>query len=77
MTVGLGPKADAFRKIQRALRSLGFEPVRQRGSHVTFQHPDGRSVTVPNHPGTDVAAGTLRAMLRYLEISFDEFQRRT
>lgn len=66
-----------FRKVRKGPRSLGFEPVRQRGSHVTFRHADGRSVTVPNHPGKDVAAGTLRAILRYLEVSFDEFRRMT
>jgi predicted RNA binding protein YcfA (HicA-like mRNA interferase family) len=62
-----------FRRVQKALVSLGFSPVRQRGSHVTFQHPDGRSITVPNHPGKNVAAGTLRGILRYLGMSFEEF----
>lgn len=66
-----------FRHVNKALLSLGFAPVRQRGSQVTYQHPDGRSVTVPNHPGKDVAAGTLRAILRYLELRFEEFERRT
>jgi hypothetical protein len=36
-----------FRQVRKALASLGFHPTRQRGSHVTFQHTDGRSVTVP------------------------------
>lgn len=71
--MGAGLRPLPFRKVHKALLALGFRPVRQRGSHVTFQHHDGRSVTVPNHPGKDVAAGTLRALLRYLEMPFEEF----
>ncbi|HHV57920.1 MAG TPA: addiction module toxin, HicA family [Firmicutes bacterium] len=28
---------------------LGFSRVRQKGSHVFFRHPDGRTATVPCH----------------------------
>ena len=28
---------------------LGFEEVRQRGSHKQFRHPDGRFTTLPYH----------------------------
>lgn len=64
-----------FRKVDKVLRSLGFEVARQRGSHVRYQHLDGRAITVPNHPGRDVAAGTLRAILRYLELTPADFER--
>ncbi|MBP7962729.1 MAG: type II toxin-antitoxin system HicA family toxin [Caldilineaceae bacterium] len=30
------------------LRQLGFVAVRQRGSHVFYRHPDGRTTTVHN-----------------------------
>ena len=39
------------REVMAALRALGFEEVRQRGSHKRFRHPDGRSTTVPVHGG--------------------------
>jgi predicted RNA binding protein YcfA (HicA-like mRNA interferase family) len=60
--------------VDRALRRLGFEPIRQRGSHVRYRHADGRVVTVPHHPGRDIARGTLRSILRYLDLSPDEFE---
>jgi predicted RNA binding protein YcfA (HicA-like mRNA interferase family) len=41
------------REVCRALESLGFVLVRQRGSHMQYRHPDGRCTTVPNHPGRD------------------------
>ncbi|MHB8384362.1 MAG: type II toxin-antitoxin system HicA family toxin [Candidatus Binataceae bacterium] len=31
---------------------MGFVAARQKGSHVFFKHPDGRTTTVPRHRGT-------------------------
>jgi len=42
------------------LRALGFEEIRQRGSHKQFRHPDGRMTTVPFHKGRDIAPTLLR-----------------
>jgi len=38
-----------FRTMDRLLRKLGFEISHQKGSHVFYRHPDGRTTTVPNH----------------------------
>jgi predicted RNA binding protein YcfA (HicA-like mRNA interferase family) len=51
------------------LLRLGFEVVRQKGSHVFYRHPDGRTTTVPNHPGRDLA----RPLLREIELTPEEF----
>jgi predicted RNA binding protein YcfA (HicA-like mRNA interferase family) len=42
------------------LKRLGFEEVRQRGSHKQFRHPDGRGTTVPVHKGRDISPTLLR-----------------
>ncbi len=47
-----------------------FESVRQRGSHVTLAHKDGRRVTIPLH--REVKRGTLSGILAQAEISRDE-----
>jgi predicted RNA binding protein YcfA (HicA-like mRNA interferase family) len=44
------------RVMDRVLRKLGFARVRQRGSHVFYRHPGGRTTTVPHHKGRDLAA---------------------
>lgn len=44
----------------RLLHRLGFEEVRQRGSHKQFRHPDGRGTTVPAHKGRDISPILLR-----------------
>jgi len=61
------------RQVVRALKRAGFEEHHQRGSHLYLRHPDSRLMTsVPMHPG-DLPKGTLRAILRQVEISVEEF----
>jgi predicted RNA binding protein YcfA (HicA-like mRNA interferase family) len=48
------------REVIAILKKLGFVQVRQRGSHKRFRHPDGRSTTVPDHPGRDISPTLLR-----------------
>lgn len=63
------------RDVMRVLRSLGFSPIRQTGSHVFFQHPDGRTTLVPRHAGEDIGRGLLRQILREIKMTPDEFIR--
>jgi predicted RNA binding protein YcfA (HicA-like mRNA interferase family) len=63
------------RIMERALRQLGFQRVRQKGSHVFYRHPDGRTTTVPHHRGRDLAVPLVRAILADIHISPDEFLR--
>jgi predicted RNA binding protein YcfA (HicA-like mRNA interferase family) len=67
----LGP-LSARREV-RALEKLGFRFRRQRGSHASFVHPDGRIVTIPMHSGRETARGTLREIIRVAGVSVDEF----
>jgi len=55
------------------LLSLGFERVRQRGSHVFYRHPDGRTTTVPDHRGRDLARPLVREILRETELTVEEY----
>jgi predicted RNA binding protein YcfA (HicA-like mRNA interferase family) len=63
-----------FRTMEKVLLHLGFQPIRQRGSHLFYRHPDGRTTTVPNHPGRDLARPLIREILREIELSPDEFR---
>jgi predicted RNA binding protein YcfA (HicA-like mRNA interferase family) len=55
----------------KALNSLGYREVRQKGSHVRLVCEGRNPVTVPMHPTLD--RGTLRAIIRTVEITVDEF----
>ena len=61
------------RAIVAILAALGFEEVRQRGSHKQFRHADGRATTVPVHGGRDVSPILLRRIARDVGLSVHEF----
>ena len=64
-----------FREVMRKLEAAGFVEAAQRGSHVKFvkiTSAGTRTVTVPKH--REVAAGTIRSVLRQAGISESEFE---
>lgn len=63
-----------FKKMERVLVNLGFQAARQKGSHVLYRHPDGRTTTLPKHPNRDLARPLIREILREIEISPDQFK---
>jgi len=60
-------------KLINALEKLGFNKIRQSGSHVVLRHADGRWTTVPLHKGKDVAKGTFAKILKDVGLSYEEF----
>ena len=63
-----------YRTMGKVLVALGFQLTRQKGSHVFFRHPDGRTTTVPNHKGRDLARPLIREILREIDLNPDQFQ---
>lgn len=66
------PVVDA-RTMERILLRLGFAAVRRRGSHVFYRHSDGRTTTIPHHAGRDLARPLIRAILREIDLTPDDF----
>ncbi|MCS7259335.1 MAG: type II toxin-antitoxin system HicA family toxin [Anaerolineae bacterium] len=67
------PSVD-FRTMEKVLYHLGFQAVRQKGSHVFYRHPDGRTTTLPHHPGRDLARPLLREILREIELTPEQLR---
>jgi len=63
-----------FKTLDKLFRGFGFQPIRQKGSHVFYRHADGRTTTAPNHPGRDISRPLLREILREIQISPEEFE---
>lgn len=58
----------------RALQSLGWNVMRQRGSHVRLRHKDGpRFLVVPLHK--ELKKGTLRSIIRDAGLDPDDLRR--
>jgi predicted RNA binding protein YcfA (HicA-like mRNA interferase family) len=63
-----------FREVKRKLEAAGFAEAAQSGSHVKFALTTGqgtRTAVVPKHK--EIAAGTLRSILRQAGLSESEF----
>ena len=60
-------------KTVRTLAKAGFQPVRQKGSHVYLKHRDGRATVIPIHKGKDIDRGLLKKILKDTELSGEEF----
>ena len=61
------------REVIKVLERLGFQRIRQSGSHATFRHPDGRWTIVSVHAGKTIPSGTLRKIIRDAGLAVDEF----
>ncbi len=59
-------------EVIRALRRLGFEQVRQSGSHVVMRR-ESKGCVVPLH--AEIKVGTLAGVLRQADVSSEEFTR--
>ena len=59
--------------IVKALAKLGYQEVRQRGSHMRLACPGKTSITVPNYKV--VGRGLLKKILRDAGLSADEFMK--
>ena len=63
-----------YREVERKPRAAGFAVISQKGSHVKFvrESEEGiRTAIVPRH--REVAAGTLRSVLRQAGLTQDAF----
>ena len=67
------PVLDA-KTLEKVLSNMGFEKVRQKGSHAFYRHSDGRSTTLPHHPGRDLAKPLLREILKEIELTPEELK---
>jgi predicted RNA binding protein YcfA (HicA-like mRNA interferase family) len=58
-----------------ALKKIGFDVVRVKGSHYFIRHPDGRTTVVPVHSGETLGPGLLTKILRDCEINREALQK--
>jgi len=57
----------------KALAKLGFQKVRQKGSHIVMKHPDGRITVIPFHKGEELGRGILKEIIKDVGIDKEEF----
>ncbi len=61
-------------ELVKILKKLGFEFKRQEGSHMFFEHADGRTTVIPNHPSEEIDRGLLNKIVKHdLKLEREEF----
>lgn len=60
-------------ELEKYLISLGFVLSRSKGSHFFYRHNDGRRTVIPHHSNKDLPRGTLRSILRQINVTVDDF----
>jgi predicted RNA binding protein YcfA (HicA-like mRNA interferase family) len=65
----------SYRKVARLLRTEGFAPVDQEGSHVRWAHPDGRWTIVPHHAREDIRPVLVKRILEQAGLDPDQQRR--
>ena len=66
------PLLDA-KELIKILNKMGFEVIRQKGSHIYLKHKDGRCTVVPLHSGRDIGRGLLKRILNEIDVSREDF----
>ncbi|MBN1906686.1 MAG: type II toxin-antitoxin system HicA family toxin [Deltaproteobacteria bacterium] len=61
------------KEVVAILERLGFELIRQKGSHQQYRNPDGRGTTVPFHTGRDISPILLKQIIKDVELTIEEF----
>jgi len=66
------------KELVKIIKKVGFEFKRQQGSHMFFEHSDGRTTVIPNHPGEEIDRGLLNKIVKHdLKIDREDFLKLT
>ena len=64
------------KELAKIIGKLGFEFIRQEGSHMFFRHSDGRTTVIPNHQSEEIGIGLLAKIIKKdLMISREKFEK--
>ena len=62
-----------YREIEKKLVKIGYNIVRQKGSHVIFSN--GKSTfPVSNHGSKDISLGVEKQILKIIDLTINEFR---
>lgn len=62
-------------KVVQILEKIGFQKIRQKGSHLIMSHPDGRITTIPIHNNEPIGKGLLKEIIEDSKMTKDEFMK--
>lgn len=64
------------KELAKVAEKLGFIYSHTTGSHMVYNHPDGRKTVIPHHAGEEIGPGLLnKIMKRELQITREEIMK--
>ena len=64
------------KQLAKVAEKLGFIYSHTTGSHMVYNHPDGRKTVIPHHAGEEIGPGLLtKIMKRELQITREELMK--
>ncbi|MCK9441858.1 MAG: type II toxin-antitoxin system HicA family toxin [Methanothrix sp.] len=61
------------RDLQKAAKKIGFQMVRQKGSHARWKHPDGRATRIPINGNSEIGSWLFYEILTQLGITEEDY----
>ncbi len=61
------------KKVIKILEKIGFQQIRQKGSHLFMRHPDGRTTLITMHPEEDIGKGMIRKIINDAKITREKW----
>lgn len=59
--------------LEKILFALGFQKIRQKGSHAFYKHA-GRITTIPHHPGRTLSKPLLNSILKDIKLTAKDLE---
>ncbi len=66
-------KPITAKKLIKILSKIGFQVIRQKGSHASLKHSDGRVTVIPIHPTEKIDRSLLRKIIKEVKLTREEF----
>lgn len=64
------------KELGKIIEKAGFTFSHQTGSHLVYNHPDGRRTTIPHHSGQEIGPGLLNKIIKHdLKMTREEFMK--
>ncbi len=60
-------------KLIKIIKKLGYEEIRQKGSHKLFRNNEGRTTVIPFHKGEKIGKGLLQKIINDIGLTREEF----
>ncbi|MDN5310595.1 MAG: hypothetical protein PWP14_1989 [Methanolobus sp.] len=68
------PRVTA-KQLIKVVQAVGFEPVRQSGSHMIFRNHEAKRIVIPYHTGKCLHPKLVSSILKDIDLSVEDFKK--